>query len=100
MDPAVEREVADAIAQTPDGEFLALDPARAQALVGALAEQLEHAAGLRPALLCSARVRRHVRRLSEQALPALPVFAYQEVPPGLRVETVGVVGAATPELVA
>jgi flagellar biosynthesis protein FlhA len=100
MDPAVEREVADAIAQTPDGEFLALDPARAQALVAALAEQLEHAAGLRPALLCSARVRRHVRRLCEQALPALPVFAYQEVPPGLRVETLGVVGAATQELVA
>jgi flagellar biosynthesis protein FlhA len=100
MDPAVEREVADAIAQTPDGEFLALDPARAQALVAALAEQLEHAAGLRPALLCSARVRRHLRRLCEQALPALPVFAYQEVPPGLRVETLGVVGAATQELVA
>ena len=93
LDPAVEREVADALAQTPDGEVLALDPSRAQALVNALSEQVDHAAGLRPVLLCSSRVRRHVRRLIEQALPQLPVIAYQEAPPGLRVETVGIVGS-------
>jgi flagellar biosynthesis protein FlhA len=92
LDPAVEREVADAIAQTPDGEVLALDPSRAQALVAALQVQVDHAAGQRPVLLCSSRVRRHLRRLVEQALPQLPVFAYQEAPPGLRVETLGIVG--------
>jgi len=92
LDPALEREVADAIAQTPDGEFLALDPARAQALVGALRTQVDHAAGRRPVVLCSARIRRHLRRLCEQALPQLAVCAYQEVPPGLRVETIGIVG--------
>ena len=37
LDPAVEREVADAIAQTPDGEVLAMDPTRAQALVAVAA---------------------------------------------------------------
>jgi flagellar biosynthesis protein FlhA len=92
LDPAIEREVADAIAQTPDGEVLALDPARAQALVAALQVQADNAAGRRPVLLCSSRVRRHLRRLLEQALPQLPVFAYQEAPPGLRVETLGIVG--------
>jgi flagellar biosynthesis protein FlhA len=92
LDPAVEREIADAIAQTPDGEVLALDPVRAQALVEALSRQVENAAGLRPALLCSSRVRRHLRRLLEQALPQLPVLAYQEAPGGMRVETIGIVG--------
>jgi flagellar biosynthesis protein FlhA len=92
LDPAVEREIADAIAQTPDGEVLALDPSRAQGLVSALQVQFDHAAGQRPVLLCSSRVRRHLRRLVEQALPQLPVFAYQEAPPGLRVETLGIVG--------
>jgi flagellar biosynthesis protein FlhA len=92
LDPAVEREIADAIAQTPDGEVLALSPDRAQALVAALQVQADNAAGMRPVLLCSSRVRRHVRHLIEQALPQLPVFAYQEAPPGLRVETVGIVG--------
>jgi flagellar biosynthesis protein FlhA len=92
LDPAVEREIADAIAQTPDGEVLALDPSRAHQLVAALQVQYDQAAGNRPVVLCSSRVRRHLRRLLEQALPQLPVFAYQEAPPGLRVETVGVVG--------
>jgi flagellar biosynthesis protein FlhA len=101
LDPSVEREIADAIAQTPDGEVLAMDPTRAQALVSSLHVQFDHAAGLRPVLLCSSRVRRHLRRLIEQALPQLPVFAYQEAPPGLRVETVGIVGADQPaEMVA
>jgi flagellar biosynthesis protein FlhA len=92
MDPTIEREIADAIAQTPDGEVLAMNPDRAHALVSALQVQADHAAGMRPVLLCSSRVRRHVRQLIEQALPTLPVFAYQEAPPGLRVETVGIVG--------
>jgi flagellar biosynthesis protein FlhA len=92
LDPGVEREIADAIAQTPDGEVLAMDPSRAQAVVEALRLQAENAPGQRPVLLCSSRVRRHLRRLVEQALPLLPVVAYQEAPPGLRVETIGIVG--------
>jgi flagellar biosynthesis protein FlhA len=44
-------------------------------------------------LLCSARVRRHLRRLCEQTLPTLAVCSYNEIVPGIRVETVGVVEA-------
>jgi flagellar biosynthesis protein FlhA len=70
-----------------------MDPAQAGAIVESAAEQVELAlgAGGRPVLLCSARVRRHLRRLCEQALPQLPVCSYNEVMPGIRVETVGVV---------
>jgi flagellar biosynthesis protein FlhA len=95
LDPAVEQEVSDAIAQTADGEFLAMNPSRAQALVGALANQVEHAVarGRRPVLVCSSRIRRHVRRLCEQALPQLSVCAYNEIAPGVSVETIGVVTA-------
>src|SRR4051794_2777103 len=95
LDPAVEQEVSDAIAQTADGEFLAMNPTRAQALVGALASQVEHAVakGRRPVLVCSSRIRRHVRRLCEQALPHLSVCAYNEIAPGVSVETIGVVTA-------
>jgi flagellar biosynthesis protein FlhA len=95
LDPAVEQEVSEAIAQTADGEFLAMEPSRAQALVTALASQVEHAVarGRRPVLLCSSRIRRHVRRLCEQALPQLSVCAYNEVAPGVSVETIGVVTA-------
>ncbi|HEX4805245.1 MAG TPA: flagellar biosynthesis protein FlhA [Conexibacter sp.] len=93
LDPAVEGEVAAAIAQTSDGEYLAMEPARAQALVGALRIQVEHgvAKGGRPVLLCSARVRRHLRRLVEQAVPQLAVCSYNEIAPGISVETIGVI---------
>jgi len=93
LDPAVEQEIAGAIAQTSDGEYLAMEPSRAQALVAALRTQMEHgvARGSRPVLLCSARVRRHLRRLVEQAIPQLAVCSYNEIAPGISVETIGVV---------
>src|SRR4051812_27794322 len=95
LDPAIEQEFSEAIVQTPDGEYLAIDPDRASLLLGALREHAEGtlAAGSRPILVCSARVRRHLRRLVEQALPHLPVCSYNEIAPGIRVETIGVVHA-------
>jgi flagellar biosynthesis protein FlhA len=93
LDPAVEQEVSEAITQTSDGEYLVMDPSRAQALVTKLKDQLDEslARGSRPVLLCSARVRRHLRRLCEQSLPHLAICSYNEIMPGIGVETVGVV---------
>jgi flagellar biosynthesis protein FlhA len=93
LDPGLEQEVSDAIAQTADGEFLAMDPTRAQLLVDRLALCMDEAIthGTRPVLICSARVRRHLRRLVEQRLPALAVCSYNEIAPGIAVETQGVV---------
>jgi flagellar biosynthesis protein FlhA len=94
LDPAVEQEVSEAIMQTPDGEYLAMAPDRAQALVAALRAHAEDATRTpRPVLLCSGRVRRHLRRLCEQALPQLPVCSYNEIAAGIRVESVGVIQA-------
>jgi flagellar biosynthesis protein FlhA len=93
LDPAVEQEVAEAIAQTPDGELLAMEPSRAQALLSSLRTQLDAALaqGGRPVLVCSARARRHLRHLCEQSLPQLTVCSYNEIVPGVRVENMGVV---------
>ncbi len=95
LDPQIEQEVSESITQTSDGEYLAMEPSRAQALVTALKGQLDAGIGHggRPVLLCSARVRRHLRRLCEQSLPQLPVCSYNEIVPGISVETIGVVEA-------
>ena len=96
LDPAIEQEVATSITATTDGEYLALEPSRAQALLGAVRAQSDHAAargGLRPVLLCSARVRRHIRRLVESAVPHLAVCSYNEIASGVSVETIGVISA-------
>ncbi len=96
LDPTIEQELATSITQTSDGEYLAMEPTRAQAVLTAVKSQSEHASargGFRPVLLCSARVRRHLRRLVESAVPHLPVCSYNEVAPGISVETIGVVTA-------
>jgi flagellar biosynthesis protein FlhA len=99
LDPGLEQEVAEALVQTADGEFLAMDPVRAHGLVDACAEQVDEALarGGRPVLLCSARVRRHLRRLCEQRLPQLAVCSYNEIAPGVSVETVGMLDSASLE---
>ncbi|HTD08701.1 MAG TPA: flagellar biosynthesis protein FlhA [Solirubrobacteraceae bacterium] len=99
LDPAIEQEVSTSITQTTDGEYLAMDPPRAQAIVTALRKQVEHATargahgGKGPVLLCSARIRRHLRRLIAQAQPHLAVCSYNEIAPGIDVETIGVIHA-------
>ena len=96
LDPTIEQELATSITQTSDGEYLAMEPMRAQAVLTAVKGQSDQASargGIRPVLLCSARVRRHVRRLVESSVPHLPVCSYNEVAPGISVETIGVVSA-------
>jgi flagellar biosynthesis protein FlhA len=95
LDPTLEQEIAESVTHTGEGEYLAMDPTRAQTLVTSLAGQVDAATGigLRPVVLCSSRIRRHIRRLIEQALPQLPVVSYNEIVPGIRVETTGVVTA-------
>src|SRR5579875_2096085 len=95
LDPVIEQELAGSITQTTDGEYLAMDPARAQSVLAAVKAQSEQAAarGSRPVLLCSARVRRHLRRLVETVAPHLPVCSYNEIAAGVSVETIGVITA-------
>jgi flagellar biosynthesis protein FlhA len=96
LDPTLEQSMAEALVQTADGEFLAMDPTSAAHIVESAAEQVELAlaAGGRPVLLCSARVRRHLRQLCEQRLPQLAVCSYNEISPGIGVETTGVIAPA------
>ncbi|MBM3679658.1 MAG: FHIPEP family type III secretion protein, partial [Actinobacteria bacterium] len=95
LDPTVEQDLAESLTHTGDGELLAFDPDRAHQLVSSLSRRVEElaAGGRRPVLVCSSRLRRHVRRLVEQRLPQLPVLAYTEIVPGVRVEAAGTVAA-------
>ena len=95
LDPTVEDEVVESIVQTPDGSYLGLDPGRAEDLVEALRGEVDRVAGVgqRPVVLCSARLRRHLRALIAHALPRVPVVSYHELAPNTTVDTVGVVGA-------
>jgi flagellar biosynthesis protein FlhA len=95
LGPELEHEVSESLTVTPDGELLALEPGRAAALVEELRGFVDRGqqTGTRPVLLCSSRIRRHMRRLVEHSLPQLPVLAYGEIAPGFQIETQGVVNA-------
>ena len=79
LDPALEQEVSDAIAATADGEYLAMDPQRAQSLVSGLSEQSEQV--LRPRPPAGAAV-----LLARAASPAPPLRAGAAAGRGLRVQ--------------
>jgi flagellar biosynthesis protein FlhA len=102
LDPGTEREIADSLVQTPEGERLAIDPSRAEELIGLLTHEVESSTtlGNRPALLCSTRIRRHVRGLIEAALPQLPVLSYAEIASDIRVDVSGLVSLTRHEAMA
>jgi type III secretion protein V len=89
LDPAAEAAVRETLA----GEWPALDPNVAAAMLDALAAEI---AGLSrtPVLLTSPDVRRAVRNLVSARFPRLGVLAYEELPPELPVRPVGRVALA------
>jgi flagellar biosynthesis protein FlhA len=64
-----------------------------QPLVDAVARAIQTAppGDGRPVLLCPAPLRRHLRRLTERALPHLVVMSYVELPPDVSVRAVATV---------
>ena len=88
LSPSLEDALASSLTRTDRGAVLALDPARAQALAGRLAEVLANGDLAQPVLLCSPTLRPHVWRLFSRALPHIAVLSHSEVPPPVRVVSV------------
>ncbi|EZP78055.1 flagellar biosynthesis protein FlhA [Parageobacillus genomosp. 1] len=89
----VEKTVAEAVQQTEQGSYLSLDPGLSQAIIEAIAAQLEQHvfANQTPILLCSPAVRMYVRQLTERYFPNLPVLSYNELEMSVEVQSVGMV---------
>ena len=91
LDPALEAQIGDSVVQANDGSYVNLDPGTVHALLEALKVEHERVSriGIAPAVLCSAKVRRHLKQISEQVLPRLAVFSYNEIQPDIEIRTVG-----------
>jgi len=91
LSPDTERQLRERVGDG-DGED-GLSPRDGQALLEGIARALEGAPAFdsKPVLLCPAPLRRHVRRLTERALPHLGVLSYAELPAQLNVQTLGTV---------
>jgi flagellar biosynthesis protein FlhA len=93
LSPRVERTLSQAMGDIQHGISLNMEPAVAQNLLEATAQQMELVAtqGYTPIILCSASVRLAFKRLSERALPNLTVLSYSEVASGVDVHAEGMI---------
>jgi flagellar biosynthesis protein FlhA len=91
LGPEMEARLTQGLTVTDGEEVLA--PSLAQPLLDAITRAVQAAPPFesKPALLCNAGLRRHVRRLTERSLPHLAVLSYAELSPQIGVRAVGTV---------
>jgi type III secretion protein V len=87
LDSLIEDTVRDAIQRTSTGSYLALPPDLARDIVAAVRREVGDAE--RPILLTHSDIRRFVRRLVENEVPAATVLSYQELDPSVTVQPLG-----------
>lgn len=88
VDGMIEDAVRGAIDRRDSGAVLALEPALARDIVGAVRTKV---GDKRAVLLASGDIRRHLRALLEADLPELAVLAPHELAPGTAVRSAGVI---------
>ncbi|MBJ6979139.1 MULTISPECIES: type III secretion system export apparatus subunit SctV [unclassified Luteimonas] len=92
--PELEDKLRQSVRVAGGASQLAISPELAARLGGEVRAHLaRQAAGVRPVLLCSLDVRRHLRKLMEVDFFELPVLSYQELAPDLRIVQAGQVNA-------
>lgn len=91
LEPAMERELAEAVSATTFGSMLVLEPDRQRALVEAVRLEVDRAVaqGNSAVLLCGNQLRLPLKRLLDRYLSHLPVLAYNEVAESAQVEFIG-----------
>jgi flagellar biosynthesis protein FlhA len=90
LDGPLEAMLGDAVVQTQDGSYLNLDPGTVNTVLTALKGEYERVSmhGIVPVVLCSAKVRRHLKQVSEPVLPRLAVISFNEIQRDVNIEMV------------
>ncbi len=91
LDCLLEALIADSVVQTQEGSYLNVDPATVNSMLNALRAEVERVShsGMAPVVLCSAKVRRHLKQVSAAMLPRLAVFSYNEIGRDIDIQMVG-----------
>jgi flagellar biosynthesis protein FlhA len=93
LDRSVEDAVSDGMQTGEQGSYLAIDPATAQQILVNLRHEMEkfNQSGTSPLLIASPSIRRHVKKLTERFMPNLAVLSHNEIPPNIKIQSLGVV---------
>ncbi|SNB47044.1 flagellar biosynthesis protein FlhA [Geobacter sp. DSM 9736] len=89
----VEETVGDAVQHSEQGSYLAIDPAMAQRILNSARQLMDRfdQYGATPVMVSSPNIRRHIKRLAERFMPNVTVLSYNEIPPHIKIQSLGVV---------
>jgi len=93
LNPALEKVLSEAVQQTDEGSFLALEPGYAQMLINKLHKASERflEIGQTPLILASAHLRAPLSHFVERFVPGFAVMSHQEIAPNTKVQSFGVI---------
>lgn len=91
---ALEREMGNALQQTDEGTFLALEPGIAQQVINKLGRASERFGeiGQSPVLLAPGHLRAAVFNFVDRFAPGYAVLSHNEIAPSTKVQSLGVIG--------
>lgn len=94
LTPNLERSLNDALQQTDEGSFLALEPTTAQIVINKLAQAAEKFGeiGQTPVLLVPGHLRPAIFNFVDRFAPGYAVVSHYEIAPNTRVQSLGVLG--------
>lgn len=94
LDPEMERSLRQAIHRDVLGLQLNLDPREGQQMLSSIGKEMDtlRERGLQPILLTAPDVRAALRRLCERTFPTLVVLSWNEIAPGVNVNSLTMAG--------
>jgi flagellar biosynthesis protein FlhA len=92
VNPEIEKTISDAIVQSEQGAYLALEPKQVKDIMSRFRRAMESAGSTgNPVVLSSPGTRMYIRQLLERYLPNVAILSHNEIPPNIRVVSVGMV---------
>ncbi len=90
--PDLEKSISDGVVHSEQGSYLALEPRQAKDIMTRFRRTVESAgASGNPVVLCSPSIRMYVRQLLERFLPNVAILSHNEIPPNVRILSLGMV---------
>ncbi|MDM7994857.1 MAG: flagellar biosynthesis protein FlhA [Acidobacteriota bacterium] len=92
ISPDLEKCIGDGVVHSEQGSYLALEPRQAKDIMTRFRRVVETAGSAgNPVILCSPNTRMYVRQLLERFLPNVAILSHSEIPPSIRVLSLGMV---------
>ncbi|MBN1571478.1 MAG: flagellar biosynthesis protein FlhA [Acidobacteria bacterium] len=92
VSPELEKSIGDGVVHSDQGSYLALEPRQAKDIMTRFRRAVETTGGAgNPVVLCSPNTRMYVRQLLERFLPNVAILSHSEIPPSIRVLSLGMV---------